>query len=471
MNFEPLHHQTKLKIINPEGNVGVVTLWSPVIWVADKFKEFGVDLSEKSKIVAFGQLYGDGMSCMLRNLLYNPQITHLIVCGDNRSNSYEDLVAFFETGVEDYDWNGVPMKKIVGRERLLDKDMDPALFTKKPEIKYLGSLIDEDFATKLKQYLANVKLTYSKCARKNIPLPKLAVQSYPNEPRSHVIFGKRPVEAWINLVHRIFNFGKLVNLRKGPRCELQNVKVVVESPADYDEQELKELGFDVDKVRQYQEKILKKEPEEGSAYTYGNRIGAHFGLDCINAVIEKLKLNPESRRAYITLWDSGNDLITPLSVPCFLSVYFRKFEDKLTMCATFRSHNGLDAWLMNFFGLKHILDTVARSVGMQPGPITVFSHSMTINPDKYEYARTLADKRTTKYLFKNEHDYNGYTDFAVEGGEMVIGFFHEGVKIREYRGKNSEIIRKQIERDCSISRIGHALYVGHMLAKLEKQLE
>ncbi|MBW3022039.1 thymidylate synthase, partial [Candidatus Woesearchaeota archaeon] len=374
MNFEPLHHSSKLIIQNPDGCIGVVTLWSPTHWVADKFREFGVDTSN---IAVFGQLYGDGMACMLRNLLYNPQITHLIVCGDNRSGSYEDLVAFFENGVEDYDWNGIPMKRIVGRERLLDKDIDLNLFDKKPSIVTLGRPTDEHFADRLKQHISTIQPSTKLPERKNIPMPELNVQSFPSEPRSHVIFGKRPVEAWINLVHRIFNFGKLVHLRKGPRCELQNVKVVVQNPSDYTTEELEELGFDMDKITEYQKKILKKDLEEGSAYTYGNRIGAHFGVDCIEKVVAKLKLNPESRRCYITLWEPANDLTTHLSVPCFLSIYFRKFENKLTMCASFRSHNGLDAWLMNLFGLKYILDTVASQAGMEPGPITVFSHSMT----------------------------------------------------------------------------------------------
>ncbi|MEA3430134.1 MAG: thymidylate synthase [Nanoarchaeota archaeon] len=471
MKFEPQHHQTKLKVINPEGCVGVVTLWSPVLWVSEKFTEFGIDLSNNSKIVCFGQLYGDGLGSMLRNLLYNPQIKHLIVCGDNRSNSYEDLVAFFEAGVEDYDWNGIPMKRIIGRERLLDKDMSPGLFTEPLKITYLGSLIQDNFSVKLKQVLASINLCNKDSERKDIPVPELNVQSYPSEARSHVIFGKKPVEAWINLVHRIFNFGKLIHLRKGPRCELQNVKVIIQNPADYTEEELVKFGFSITKVKAYQEKILKKDLEEGSAYTYGNRIGAHFGIDCIQAVVDKLNLNPKSRRAYITLWDPANDLTTPKSVPCFLSIYFRKFEDKLTMTATFRSHNGLDAWLMNLFGLKAILDTVAKATNIVAGPITVFSHSMTINPDKYEYAKTLADNRTVKYLFHNEHDAAGYSEYEVESGEMVVKFFSDGIQIREYRGTNSELLRKEIERDCAILSIGHALYVGHMIAKLEQQLK
>ena len=53
-----------------------------------------------SPIAVFGTLYGNGLRELLRNLLYNPQIQTLLVCGRNRSGSLEDLQAFFDAGLE-----------------------------------------------------------------------------------------------------------------------------------------------------------------------------------------------------------------------------------------------------------------------------------------------------------------------------------------------------------------------------------
>ena len=47
-----------------------------------------------SPIAVFGNLYGNGLREMLRNLLYNPQIQVLLICGNNRSGSYEDCKIF-----------------------------------------------------------------------------------------------------------------------------------------------------------------------------------------------------------------------------------------------------------------------------------------------------------------------------------------------------------------------------------------
>ena len=54
--------------------------------------------------------------------------------------------------------------------------------------------------------------------------------------------------------------------------------------------------------------------------------------------------------------------------PCLVSLYFRKFEGKLTLSATFRTHNAMDAYPMNLYGLMAIQSWVAKEAGLPPGP-------------------------------------------------------------------------------------------------------
>ena len=101
MEFNPLHFADRLTIINPHGTIGVVTLWSKVDYVIERFRQAGVDLDPAtSPIAVFGTLYGNGLREMLRNLLYNPQIQTLLICGNDRSGSREELQKFFELGLE-----------------------------------------------------------------------------------------------------------------------------------------------------------------------------------------------------------------------------------------------------------------------------------------------------------------------------------------------------------------------------------
>ena len=96
MEFKPLYFADRLTIINPHGTIGVVTLWSKVDYVIERFRQAGVDLNPAtSPIAVFGNLYGNGLREMLRNLLYNPQIQMLLIWGNDRSGSAHELFSFF----------------------------------------------------------------------------------------------------------------------------------------------------------------------------------------------------------------------------------------------------------------------------------------------------------------------------------------------------------------------------------------
>ena len=76
MKFEPVYFKSFLKdkIINPEGNVGIVTLWSkPYKIRADLQKQFPNLFEKDSPLVLIANLYGNGLPQMLSNLAYNPQ--------------------------------------------------------------------------------------------------------------------------------------------------------------------------------------------------------------------------------------------------------------------------------------------------------------------------------------------------------------------------------------------------------------
>ena len=62
MEFIPLHFADRLTVINPQGTIGVVTLWSKPDYVIERFRQAGVDLNPAtSPIAVFGTLYGNGL--------------------------------------------------------------------------------------------------------------------------------------------------------------------------------------------------------------------------------------------------------------------------------------------------------------------------------------------------------------------------------------------------------------------------
>ena len=465
MEFIPLHFGDKLRIVNYNAQIGIITLWSRIEYVEQTLADMGVDLQpNSSKIAVIGNLYGNGIPHLLRNLLYNPQIRDIVICGSNRSGSREEILAFFTNGLKKTTSMGETVTQIAGTRRIIDDAVTPELFTAAPRFHCIGELRDQSAREELRRFLA-VCSPNGDCAgeRIQVDLPAVTISHFPSEPRNCNIVKNTPLEAWKELIFRLARFGHMIRLRKGDRQELQNVRVVVCNPGEDDNEQLNECGFDIDDLRQYQHDMLLGPLPDDQAYTYGNRIRQYYGFDSLEKFAERLRNNPQDRDCYLALWDSKRDIDADDS-PCLVSLFFRVFDERLTLTATYRTHNALDAWLKNVYGLMAAQKIVSKDCGIPIGPLTVISHSISIDPSKYDLAQRVANSKG----FSLEMDSNGQFLVSVEGGEIVV--YHttdDGAVLNEYRGKKAERIQHELNRDCAISDINHAMYIGRQLARAE----
>ena len=549
MEFLPLHFADRLTVINPRGAIGVVTLWSKVDYVMERFRQAGVDLDPAtSDIAVFGTLYGNGLREMLRNLLYNPQIRVLAICGWDRSGAREELENFFNPtlGIEPVNTPFVHYKsleigievspvKICKTRRIIDDLVKPEAFKYPPEIVWLtdfaitGTIaadlqpitasitgvvgepnaedgitkpssiepgeVDEvsgkmeviipppkisdsvnhqknlsevDFLAPIRNFFASYKPTlFPEIHRQVVPLPEVEVQYFPSNPRGHVVVRDTPLSAWKEMLYLMTRFGHRVTLKRGDRLELQHVKVVVEKPQFEPDEQLEAVNLNPYKIRDYQEEILKGEMRPDETYNYGHRLRAYFGLDTLAACAHRLKGDPEDRKSYVALWDTARDLTVKEGRPCLVSLYFRKFEDKLTLSAIFRTHNAMDAWLLNVYGLMAIQAWVAERAGLPSGAITVISHSLGLDPKELDRAMLIIGQRP----FKVRLDPMGYFRVTLDGKEILVEHRFEDVTLKEYRGKKAERLQHEIARDVALSDINHAIYLGRQLAKAEMALK
>jgi thymidylate synthase len=309
---------------------------------------------------------------------------------------------------------------------------------------------------------------------------------------AHQVARRHPLDSWEELVVRCVRFGRPVMLRDGPRLELLNVKVIIAEPLEEQQEILGAYGFDLGAFTEYQRRILQPCLPADAAYTYGNRMGGYFErdgikLDTLQTVIAGLIRNPENRRSYIALWDTTADLDASYSddgsaaVPCLTTIFFRKSEDRLSLTATFRSHNLLTAWLENVYGLIAIQRHVAAGTGMASGPITVISHSLGIDPrsDRYPLAQAIADgwkgdedlDRAAGKRSMHE-DPSGYFVVSVDYGarRIVADHMFAGVLIRRYQSAKAARIERAVIADMAISQVSHALWLGRELAAKEQLL-
>ena len=77
-----------------------------------------------------------------------------------------------------------------------------------------------------------------------------------------------------------------------------------------------------EKLRRYQEDILRGELRPDETYNYGHRLRAYFGLDTLAACADRLKADPEDRKSYVALWDTARDLTVKEGRPCLVSLLF-----------------------------------------------------------------------------------------------------------------------------------------------------
>ena len=467
MIFTPLYYKNKLHIINPHGDMGIITLWSRPKQAIQLFTSIGINLSPStSRIAVLGNLYGNGLQQLLRNLLYNPQITYLIIIGQNLSGSREELINFFKYGIESTDYLGTQAYKIRETQRIIDNLITPQSFKNKVQL-FTSGVLSEDTTQKACQDFFETLPPKMPCTlpRIDIPIPKTDCLRYPSEPRSHNILKETPLSAWKELIFKLVRFGYHNTLKKGVRIELQNVKIVIKNPIK--EEKVSDYGFSLAHFETYQMRILDA-GLHGHSYTYGNRMRGYFEyehnkVDSLEYVVTLFKKDRETRHAYISLWDPNRDLPEGHGCPCMVSLFFRMFDNKLTLTATFRTHNAMDAWLENVYGLMAIQNYVSEQVDIASGAITVFSHSISISADVLDKAKAVA-KHRDKTL---EFDAHGDFAMTIDDQDIVVIHSHQGVVIHEYRGTSAHDIERQLLKDNALSDVSHALYIGGELFRYE----
>jgi thymidylate synthase len=496
LEFEALYHPDLLHPVNPRGDIGLLTLWSPFRTISRKLDEVGSELldPERSRIAIVANLYGDGMLAMFCNLLFNPQIRHLVAIGEDLGlSTREEIELFLEHGLEDAEMLGVPMKRVPGTERVFPSltGFDAQALRERLSFRYLGKLSRSDLQTALLKTVRDLPAgpgaQEEDRVRVEIPAAPAADSYKPSAATGHQVMRAGPLDCWQELVVRTMRFGRPVALRKGTRLELLNVKAVITEPRVESREALSEFGFDLDRFLHYQQAILEPELPEDVDYSYGNRLRGYFPLpngstDALAAAIELLREDPETRQAYVGLWDPRHDL-GPVggSKPCLTTVFFRRLEQRLTLTATYRSHNLLWAWPENVYGLMSIQGHVARSVGMETGPITVLSNSLGINPEspRYELARAIErswktdddlNRETGKYALRE--DPHGYFVVSVDRKRGLIVAEHRfgGVLVKRYEAERAVTIEREVAADMAISLVSHAMWLGRELTVKERAL-
>ena len=500
LTFIPLHHGDRLDMVNPAGDVGVITLWSPVRTARRKLDAISPAILDPAagRVAVVANLYGDGMYAMLCNLLFNPQITQLIALGEDLGlPTAAELRAFLSEGLEDAAVLGAPLRRVRGTDRLfpVDDAFDAARLQRTVGLTELGALSAPDLGPRLLAALRDLPVAAPAAEedRRRGDLPDATLppgSRRPSDVAAHQVVRRRPLDCWTELVVRGVRFGRPVELRNGPRLELLNARAVITDPHEESPEALARHGIQPERLAAYQDAILQPQLPDAIAYTYGNRLRGHFpqspaGADTLQTVIDTLRTRPESRRGYVALWDTALDLpadeTQDSASPCLTTLAFRLHEGRLALTSTFRSHNLLTAWMLNVYGLIAIQRHVASALDAEPGPLTVISHSLGIDPanPRFALAQALArdwkrdedrDQDTGKYTLRE--DPSGYFVVTADGERGVVVAEHRygGLLLKRYEGPRADHLLREIGGDMAVSLVSHGLWLGYELARHEALL-
>lgn len=477
LQIELPYYSDKVKTINPFGHVGILTLWSKVETIVGKLQKYG---AMPSCVAAIANLYGDGISQLIANLLWNPQITKLYVIGNNRTGSLQELAKFLQDGVEQVTINGSAQLRIRGTTRLVNPALTgPELFGGHvPQIidMSIGQL-DASIAD-LHQALTRETAPVIQRARKELQLADPKMETMPSLVADCQIVGDNALDAWAELLFAINRFGLVTVLKKGMRKELLNVKVLIKDPGWQPDSDYAKFNLDGQKMRQYAEAMLCPDLGDDITYTYGHRLKRYYGFDLVGQAITRLVSDPSDRKCFISIWDSYKDLYdrnadgTARGHPCWVGLFLRALEGRLYMSATFRTHRAYTAWIENVHGLMQLQAYICgelerQGVKLCPGPITVYSQSISIDPGQVDMVGSILGTR--KWTMRD--DGRGELTFSVDGKKALVEHRLGGLVLKRYEGSNFEALAHRLSQDLVVSDLSHAIYLGRQLGKLEMCLK
>lgn len=468
MKLELLHYADKIKTLDSSGNIGILTLWSSTDVVLQRIAQSSLK-QLPPEVCAISNFYGDGINQLLVNLLWNPQVTTLYILGADKTGSLGELRAFFDEGVEQIKLNGMDQNRIRGTNRLINAALvGPELFQDSPPalIDLTAAKLDDSIA-KLADRLHSSEPLPQTRERIQVELVETPVEIFPSIRQAHQVVADGLLDAWAEVLFVIRRYGMPVELAKGERQEIQNLKVVITDPKWESSAAYNKFNLDMQGLVDYATEMLQPHLQPDTTYSYGNRLGEYFGYDMIGKVVSRLEADREDRKCYLSLWDPRFDMEDERGHPCWVGGFFRVYEEKLTLSTTFRTHRAYTAWIENAHGLMQFQYMIADRLNLGVGPLTMFSHSISIDPNQMAQADSVIGTRK----WKLRDDGRGEVVFSIDDGKAVVEHRSGGLVLKRYEGANIEALSHKLAQDLVISDLNHALYVGRQLGKIQMALK
>ncbi|RRR67831.1 MAG: hypothetical protein EI684_18370 [Candidatus Viridilinea halotolerans] len=462
----PLYFAPNLTLGNPASGLAICLLWTPQERVLPALDATGYAL--------VGNLYSrDGVSFLVRNLLAQPQITDLLLCGKDLTGSGAALVALLHDGVDAtgcIQGEGTRLHPEISLEAL-------ALLRRSVRLHdYRGIARGADLAA----LVANHGCAARPWARAPLIFPyhEPTVATLPSATMGMLLRAPTIREAYLRLLWHVLHYGQRGSTQQSSdqREVLDVLTVVSDEPADvahcsyaawmpFSRESLGERQAD-GRYSGYLGQLLHAEGSAGLSYTYGSRLRAFGGeLDQIAVMAKDLTAAHTSRRAVAVLWSPEEDG-TSSNPPCLNLIQARIRDERLHLTAYFRSHDIYRAWATNAYGLRALQSELAGMVNSVPGELAMLSHSAHIYAHDWAAAEELVAQQFGAADLRLQRDARGSFVIVIEPPEIVVRHYSPaGEHLQSQRGRSARELGRALAPYVGDS--GHALYLGQELQKAE----
>jgi len=466
----PIHFKENLILGNPNSNIAICTLWSK--------KESIARILPKDFYNLIGNLYtAEGINYLIKNILANPVINCIIICGEDLNKSGEALINFFEKGIDD-------SGKIIDSNAYIHSNISRDLIeVVRKKVKII------DLRGKRNKLLETVRKFREENPRFFIePIKILEEEKEVVENLTTDIVGFRVEgelhEVWLKILDLVMKFGEVKESQHGlKQKEILDVLAIIKG--DFSIKEF--FGFKKEDVEDYLNSFFSKNKPKEVEYTYGERLFKftfkwvserfkaefNFFINQIDGIVKTLSKAPFSRRAVATLWNPFLDLNSS-NPPCLTQITWNIKNGKLYQTCIFRSHDIFGAYLMNALALRKLQQMIAEKLKVDTGDLIILSQSAHIYSNSWKNVEKLLKNYKSKKLEFKE-DEAGYFRIWIDEEKKEIIVEHHLKDGRKsgfvFKGKNAISLYREILNENLISRMDHAAYLGKELARAEECLK
>lgn len=469
----PRYFNRNLSIGDPSTGIGLCLLWTPQERVLPRL--------DPSRYALAGNLYSrDGISFLLRNLLLEPTIRTLVLCGKDLTGSGAALIALWHAGLDAHHC-------IVGDGTQLHPEIPPEAIEL---VRRSVRLIDRRDTVRpeaIAALLADLPhdATPFAPAPSDFPYTEPQVETLPAESSGIVLHAPTIRAAYLRILWHVMTFGlRSATQHSSDQAELLNIMTVVaEEPTDpahcshapwmpFTRASLGSQRTDGTFDGYLGQFLHAGHTESGLSYTYGDRLRHFHGTDQIATLIADLRQAPASRRAVATLWDPLADPTSP-NPPCLTSVQARLRDQQLHLTAYVRSHDIYRAWAANAYGLRTLQGMVIAGLTahhqVTAGTLTIVSHSAHVYAHDWQAARDLLSQHYQQTNTRSTRDPRGSFVITLDPPQIVVRHYTaQGAHLRTITGSTARELGRKLSP--YISDTGHAIYLGQELQKAELAL-